>query len=198
MKKVFLLVVSMLLGGALFASEPSFLHLKLRTPDRNSQERSLKDILDQHGGQIEPGMSIITIDGVLKGDTPVAEAVAKLQRRAAEFKVAKDERLLRLLPMLVGSPRDERVNALLSYIQAAYGQQRSPLTEFIADILNEKKEVEALQTEALRLMNARDCRAAVSEVMRSVGECISVLAAVEQALVLLWEKIMEEYATDTQ
>ncbi len=189
MKKILLLIVSLLLSNSLLAHENSLLQARLHSVDRSLEGRSLKDILAQYGGQLKPGVSVITIDGVLEGDTPIAEAVVKLQRRVTEFKIVRDDRLLRLLPVFVSGIQIDSIDALIGYIRVAYEQERSPLVAFIADVIHEKQEAASLTTEALRLLSDCDCRAGVSEVMQRVGEYSQTLLVIEKTLEHLWQEI---------
>lgn len=188
MKRLLLLV---LLLSSVVCADESVLMRKLRPAVNNGQDRSLKDILAQHGGRLKPGISIITVDGVLDEETPAAVTMAKLKRRATEFKIASDKNLL---PSLLSVRTDNyivgyEVVPLLDYITAIYGQQESPLVAFIADVLREKEEVAALTTESLKLLGDKECRTGASEVMRQVGEYTKVLVIVEKTLARLWREI---------
>lgn len=158
--------------------------------DRLSQGRSLKDILAQHGGQLKPGKTILTVDGILEDETPAAGKLAKLQHRAASFKIASDQLLSEMVVTKAEAVDEVTALALLDYIQLTYGKERSPLFSFVAQVVHEKKEVVEINTEALRLMSEKNCRSGASEVMQQVTHYNNILLVVETALELLWKEIM--------
>lgn len=192
MKKLFLCAVG-LMGTLQAGTAESGFNNEFRKDrvglDRLSQGRSLKDILAQHGGQLKPGKTILTVDGILEDETPAAAKVAKLQHRVAAFKVANDPRVSEVLVSLAQAAGELKAVALLDYIEEAYGKERSPLFSFVAQVVHEKNEVLEINTEALRLMSEKNCRAGASEVMQQLSGYNTILIAVESALEALWKEI---------
>lgn len=163
-----------------------------------ARSRPLKDILAQHGGQIPAGKAIITVDGILEEETPIAEKVVRLQKRIAELRLARDAQVFSLVSKATLEDPAKNIQALTSYMHQAYADKKCPLIALIEDLVFDKNECAAITTEVLRLMSNKTQTATLNTIMRNASEANARLALIEEAITQIYTEILLPHLTESE
>ena len=156
--------------------------------------RSLQEIFAQHGTTSRSGDFIVTADGILENDTPPAKALAALQHRATLLKLAKEANLFKEVD---NKNKSDNARLLVQYIQHAYGNERSPLFSFVADLVREHNEITLINTEALRLISETPCKKGAQELLQNMCQYKGVLLFFDSLLEKLWEEIIYLFSLES-
>lgn len=185
-------------AGRFLIADGDFIQERLDR-ERLSQGRSLKDILEQYGKPLEPGRIILTADGILNDESSNSQKLAKLNHRVAKLTLVKDFELTEDILPKFKSRRTSSSLPLVAYVRKVFKDEPIPLLAFAATVIEEKNEIDAIQTEALELMSDKSCRANCLEISRNLNLYQVVLIELGQMINGLWEEMVallpENYAS---